>query len=110
MNNKSRRALSRSGWAVGDAGDFLGISEEERNLVEARLALAIGFKTRRIELGLTQTEAAQRVGSSQSRVAKIEAADSTVSVDLLIRALFGLGVSRAGVARILAGKSRNRAA
>ena len=105
-----RSRLEKAGWSIGDAGDFLGLTAEERCLVETKLALAGGFRDRRETLGLTQAEAALRIGSSQSRVAKLEAADSTVSVDLILRALFGLGVSREGVARILAAKPRRRAA
>lgn len=106
MNSKQRRNLEKAGWAIGDTGDFLELTPEERSLVETKLALAAGFRSRREELKLTQVEAAGRLGSSQSRVAKIEAADSTVSVDLMMRALFGLGVSREDVARILAAKPR----
>jgi hypothetical protein len=110
MNNKQRRDLEKAGSAVGDAGDFLGLTPEERSLIESKLALAAGFRNRRVALKLTQVEAARRLGSSQSRIAKIEVADSTVSVDLMMRALFGLDVSREGVARILAAKPRRRAA
>lgn len=109
MNSKQRHNLEKAGWAIGDAADFLELTPEERSLVETKLALGAGFRNRREELKLTQVEAARRLGSSQSRVAKIEAADSSVSVDLMMRALFGLGVSREGVARILAAK-RGRAA
>ena len=97
-----RRKLERAGWAVGDAGDFLGLSTEERLFVEAKLALANGLKRRREALGLTQGEVAERLGSSQSRVAKMEAAHRTVSTDLMLRALFGLGVSPGAVGRLFA--------
>jgi transcriptional regulator with XRE-family HTH domain len=64
----------------------------------------------REHLGLTQTEVAKRFGSSQSRVAKMEAADKTVSTDLLLRSLFRLGAGRRDVARLLSQKPRTRAA
>ena len=57
---------------------------------------------RREALGLTQGEVAERLGSSQSRVAKMEAAHRTVSTDLMLRALFGLGVSPGAVGRLFA--------
>jgi DNA-binding XRE family transcriptional regulator len=105
-----RRRLERAGWAVGDAADFLGLSAEERRFVEVKLALADGLRQRREQLGLTQTAAARRVGSSQSRVAKMEAADPTVSADLLLRSLFRLGASPKDVARLLSPKARRRVA
>jgi len=41
---------------------------------------------------------AKRLKSSQSRIAKMEAADATVSVDLLLKALFALGAKPKDVA------------
>ncbi len=110
MQIHKRRKLERAGWSVGDAGDFLGLSADERRFVEVKLALADGLRRRRERLGLTQIQAAERFGSSQSRVAKMEAAHRSVSTDLLLRALFRLGASPQDVARLLSQKSRNRAA
>ena len=110
MRKDARQRLERAGWAVGDAGDFLGLSDEERRFIETKLALAAGLRQWREHLGLTQTEVAKRFGSSQSRVAKMEAADKTVSTDLLLRSLFRLGAGRRDVARLLSQKPRTRAA
>lgn len=101
MNIDMRRKLERAGWAVGDAGDFLRLSADERQYVEVKLALAQGLRRRRERLGLTQTEVATRFGSSQSRVAKMEAAHRSVSTDLLLKSLFRLGASPREVARLL---------
>ena len=110
MRKDKRRRLERAGWSVGDAGDFLNLSDDERRFIETKLALAAGLRHWREHLGLTQTEVAQRFGSSQSRVAKMESADQTVSTDLLLRSLFRLGASRRDVARLLSQKFRSRAA
>ena len=101
MNIDKRRKLERAGWAVGDAGDFLRLSADERQYVEVKLALAQGLRRRRERLGLTQTEVAARFGSSQSRVAKMEAAHRSVSTDLLLKSLFRLGADPREVARLL---------
>ena len=110
MRAEKRRKLERAGWVVGDAGDFLELSAEERRFVDVKLALADGLRRRREQLGLTQTDAAERFGSSQSRVAKMEAADRTVTTDLLLKSLFRLGASPRDIARLLSPKIRNRAA
>lgn len=110
MRADKRRRLERAGWTVGDAGDFLDLSPEERRFVEVKLALAEGLRQRREQLGLTQAQAAERFGSSQSRVAKMEIADRTVSTDLLLKSLFRLGASPRDVARLLAPKARTKAA
>lgn len=110
MRADKRKKLERAGWTVGDAGDFLGLTVEERRFVDVKLALANGLRQRRETLGLTQIQAAERFGSSQSRVAKMEAADRTVSTDLLLKSLFTLGASPRDVAKLLAPKARNRAA
>ena len=110
MRNDKRRRLERAGWAIGDAGDFLRLSDDERRFIETKLALAAGLRRWREHLGLTQTEVARRFGSSQSRVAKMEAADKTVSTDLLLRSLFRLGARRRDIARLLSQKPQTRAA
>lgn len=110
MRADKRKKLERAGWTVGDAGDFLGLTLEERRFVDVKLALADGLRQRRETLGLTQLQAAERFGSSQSRVAKMEAADRTVSTDLLLKSLFTLGASPRDVAKLLAPKTRTRAA
>ncbi|MGE0393455.1 MAG: helix-turn-helix domain-containing protein [Vicinamibacterales bacterium] len=110
MRADKKRRLERAGWAVGDSGDFLGLSAEERRFIDAKLALADGLRRRREELGLTQGEVADRLGSSQSRVAKMEAAHRTVSTDLLLRSLFRLGAGPEDVGRLLVSRTRRRAA
>lgn len=101
MDAKKRKRLKEAGWSVGDASDFLKLTPEEREYLELKLALARGFRAQREEQGLTQVQVAQRVGSSQSRIAKMEVGDGSVSVDLLVRSLLKLGASRSDVADLL---------
>src|SRR5260370_28389277 len=91
MDKASRGRLEAAGFRVGDAEDFLGLTEEERRLVELRLAASRAVRRRREALGVTQKELAEKLKSSQSRVAKIEAAAADVSLDLLFRPLFAAG-------------------
>jgi DNA-binding XRE family transcriptional regulator len=106
MDENKRKRLEKAGWNVGVTADFLELSPEEAEFVEFKLALARGLREERERKGLTQEELAREVGSSQSRVAKMEAADPSVSVDLIVRSLFKLGASRADVARVV--RSRRR--
>jgi len=110
VRNDKRRRLERAGWKIGDAAGFLQLSDEERRFIDTKLALADGLRRLRERQGLTQTDVARRIGSSQSRVAKMEVADPTVSTDLLLRSLFRLGANRREVARLLAVPRRTRAA
>jgi ribosome-binding protein aMBF1 (putative translation factor) len=96
------RRLKARGWRIGDASAFLDLSEQEAALVELRLALSRSVRERRLKLGLSQVDLASRLGSSQSRVAKLEGADASVSLDLLIRGLLALGASRREIGRALA--------
>ena len=91
MDKVKRKRLESAGWKVGTANDFLNLSSEESAYIELKLQLAKNLQKRRIEKKLTQTEVARMLKSSQSRVAKMEAGDPTVSVDLLIRSLLALG-------------------
>jgi predicted XRE-type DNA-binding protein len=104
MDSKSKEKLEAAGWVVGDAEEFLGLSEAESEFIKMKLALARNLKDRRLARRLNQTQVAKIVGSSQSRVAKMEAADPTVSVDLLIRSLLKLGATRTDVAEAVSNK------
>ena len=101
MNRSKTDRLEKAGWKVGSAAEFLGLTDEEAALIEMKLALARSLKDLRRRLALTQEELAKRLGSSQSRVAKMEAADATVSMELLVRSLLTLGASREEVGRII---------
>ena len=94
MDKNKKKRLEDAGWRVGSAAEFLELSAEEAAFVELKLTLSTELRARRHEAGLSQVELARRLGSSQSRVAKMEASDPTVSLDLLIRALLAAGASR----------------
>ncbi len=94
--------LKAAGWKVANAEEFLELSKEEAALVEIKIVLAASIRRRRLRRKLTQDGLAKLLKSSQSRVAKMEAADPSVSIDLLLRTLLALGVTRRGVAKILA--------
>jgi len=106
MKADKRRKLEAAGWRIGDARDFLELTPGEAEFVEIKLSLAQRLRELREEQRWTQTEFARKVGSSQSRVAKMEAADATVSVDLLIRSLLAAGASRKELGRIVASRRR----
>ena len=101
MRQSKRQKLESRGWKVGDAKDFLGLSKDEAAYIELRLKLAVGLKARRHSRGVTQSQLAHALKSSQSRVAKMEAADRSVSLDLLVRSLFKLGAQPGDIARAL---------
>jgi DNA-binding XRE family transcriptional regulator len=105
MRRDKRQKLERKGWRLGNAQDSLGLSEQEAAYVELRLRLAGSLKTRRQKRNLTQTAFARRIRSSQSRVAKMEGGDPTVSLDLLIRSLLALGASNRDLARAIGSAS-----
>ena len=102
MKISKRKKLESKGWRLASAEEFLGLSEEEIAIVEMKLALADAVKTQRQKSQLSQNDLAARMKSSQSRVAKIEAGDPTVSFDLLVRAVLSAGASKKDVARALA--------
>jgi DNA-binding XRE family transcriptional regulator len=106
MDAIKRKRLERAGWTVGSVSDFLGLSSVEEELVEMKLALSARLRKTR-EMGkLTQTDLAKRMGSSQSRVAKMEAGDPTVSLDLLIQGLLAAGATRRQIASALAPRKK----
>jgi DNA-binding XRE family transcriptional regulator len=102
MDKAKRKRLESKGWKVGTVEEFLELSPEESAYIELKLKLSESLKRYREERNLTQTQLAQIVGSSQSRVAKMEVGDPSVSIDLLIRSLFALGISKREMGRIIA--------
>ena len=93
--------LERAGWRVADAGDFLKLSAEERRFVDLKRALANGVRHLRARRGLTQAALAKQLRSSQLRVAKIESADASVSLDLMLRALLSIGATPSDIAKLI---------
>ena len=91
MDATKRRAIEAKGWKVGDAADFLEMSDEERQLLDARVELAAAIRRQREVLHLSQKQLGFRLRTSQPRVAKIERAASDVSLDQLVRAFTVLG-------------------
>ena len=91
MNASRKKRLQTSGWAVGTTRDFLNLSEQESAYIEIKLRLATLLTKRRRSLGITQVAMAKRLGSSQSRVAKMEAGDPSVTIDLLVKSLIAMG-------------------
>ena len=101
MRKTKRKKLTARGWRIGNAEDFLGLSAAEATLVELKLALSTSLRERRQSQRLTQAAVARRLHSSQSRVAKMEAGDRSVSLDLLVRSLAALGATPRDIARAL---------
>jgi hypothetical protein len=109
MKASKRQKLEGAGWKVGSAASFLRLSDEEAALIEMKLALANNLKARRQQQKLTQLEVARQIGSSQSRIAKMEVADRSVSLDLLVRSLLCLGATRRDIASTIGpGTTRTR--
>lgn len=101
MNTKTRKKLEAAGWTTGDTKDFLELTDAEAEFIEMKRALAQDLRARRLERCLNQTQVAHILGSSQSRVAKMEAADPSVSIDLLVKSLLKLGAARKELATTL---------
>jgi DNA-binding XRE family transcriptional regulator len=101
MKQTKKARLEAAGWRVGDAAAFLGLSDEERRFVELKLALASGVRQLRERRGLTQAALAKQLRSSQSRVAKMEAADTSVSLDLMMRSLLSIGATPRDIAKLI---------
>jgi predicted XRE-type DNA-binding protein len=104
MDNGKKARLEAQGWKVGSAAELLGLSPVETSYIELRLKLSDAVRELRKKKQLTQVQLAERLQSSQSRVAKAEAADESVSLDLLIRSLLALGATDRDLAEVIAGK------
>jgi len=66
-----------------------------------KLALSDSLRQRRLKNNLSQIELAKMVHSSQSRIAKMEAGDPSVSIDLIMKSLLAFGASPKDVAKAI---------
>jgi predicted transcriptional regulator len=106
MRKDKKARLERAGWKVGTVRQFLGLSKAEEALVELKLILSRGLRERRARRKLTQAQLARLLKSSQSRVAKMEAGDPSVSIDLLIRSLLAMGATQRELVQVIAHKTK----
>lgn len=101
MNKAKKRTLEGKGWKFGSPKEFLNLSPEEVAYVELKILLSQNLRNTRRQRRLSQHQLARLIKSSQSRIAKMEAGDPSVSLDLLIRSLLLLGTTRRKLARML---------
>ena len=104
MRSAKKKRLEAKEWKVGSAKEFLGLSSQEEAYIEIKLRLAESLRNQRLLRRLTQSDLAKAIKSSQSRVAKMEAGEGSVSIDLLVQTLLALGTSGSDLARILSAK------
>lgn len=109
MKHDKRERLEARGWKVGTVKEFLGLTDEQVAYIELRLKLTDGLRVRRAAKGISQAALAKALESSQSRVAKMESGDPSVSLDLLVRSLLALGTSNRELARIISARWRSLA-
>jgi len=101
MNKEKQKILEKKGWKIGTVKEFLTLKDEEVSYIELKLKLSANLKKVRTERNLTQVELATIIKSSQSRVAKLETGDPSVSLDLIIRSLLALGTSKKDIAKTI---------
>ena len=104
MDAAKRERLEKAGFRVGTVAEFLGLTPEQSELVEIKVALSRAVRKQRSGSSLSQCQLAELIGSSQSRIAKMERGDASVSLDLPIRALIAQGMTRTELAEVIAGE------
>lgn len=108
MDSRRRKRLAAAGWRTGSVQEFLGLTDTELVLIDMKLSLAQFVREQRQRSSLSQSDLAARLGSSQSRVAKLEAGDPAVTLDLMVRAAIAAGGRQSDVAKALTPKKRAR--
>ena len=103
MDPVKRRKLEAAGYKVSTVAEFLELTPEEEAIVEIRVAVSKSLKRMRQQEQLSQQKLAENCNSNQSRVAKMEASDRSVSIDLLIKSLLSLGATREEIAAAISG-------
>ena len=94
--------MSKRDWKEGSVQEFLGLSDVDMALVETKVALTKALRQRRKASRLTQSNVARTMNTSQSRMARIEAGDPSVSLDLVFKALYTVGMTPQDVGKFIA--------
>ena len=102
MDKRKKKALESKGYKIGSVDEFLGLSKKESDYIELKLALSQALSERRKQSNLTQVQLARMLKSSQSRVAKMEKGDPTVSIDLLVKSLLAMGATKESIVKAIA--------
>ncbi len=102
MDKRKKKDLESKGYKVGTEEKFLVLSTEELEYIELKLALSEALANCRKKSNLTQAQLAKMLKSSQSRVAKMEKGDPSVSVDLLVKSLLAMGANKKSIAKAIA--------
>lgn len=101
MDASKKARLEKAGWKVSDTKEFLGLTEEESVYIEMKLDLATLLKAERTKAGLTQSDLAKKLKTSQPRVAKMENGDPSVTLDLIMKGLLSLQIRRSAIGQAL---------
>ncbi|MGG6265094.1 helix-turn-helix domain-containing protein [Leptolyngbya sp. AN03gr2] len=101
MDQEKQKRLEAKGWKVGTVSEFLELTSEENTLIEIKLALSQSLKARR-QQNMTQADLAEKIHSSQPRIAKAENGDASVSIELLIRAMLATGATPQEIGSVIA--------
>ncbi len=104
MKADKRERLQAAGWKVGDTVDFLRLSPQEAAYLDCKIALSQSLRKLREKKKWSQMKLAEKIGSSQSRVAKMESCDQSVSMDLLVKSLLAVGATTADLANVISGR------
>ncbi|MFO7610072.1 MAG: helix-turn-helix domain-containing protein [Candidatus Krumholzibacteriia bacterium] len=102
MDPEKRKRLEAAGWRTSTVQEFLDLTDEDMLYIETKIALGNALRRLRTAQGLTQAQLARRIGSSQSRVARMETGDPSVTIDLVVQGLYALGADREALGEIIA--------
>ena len=102
MDKGKKKKLESKGYKVGSVDEFLGLNKKESEYIELKFALSQALSERRKQSNLTQVQLAKMLKSSQSRVAKMEQGDPTVTIDLLVKSLLVMGATKETIAKVIA--------
>lgn len=105
MDATKRKRLEAKGWKQVTVKEFLNLTDADEEFIEVKVRVALAFAKRRADKRLTQHDVAKLVGSSQSRVARMEKADPSVSLDLLVHSFLAMGGTRVDLAKLLAARA-----
>ena len=104
MTKAKQKKLEKIGYKITDTQQFLNLSDREMAIIDLKVNLTQKLREVRKAAGITQKQLAKLMSSSQSRMAMLEGGAPDISLELICRALFALGVSSVELGRTISSR------
>jgi len=104
LTDEERAKIEAKGGVVTTVREFLGLDDLDMQVIEARIRVGREVKRRREAAKLSQSDLADRMGVSRTRIPAIESGGKA-SLDAVVSAFLATGGGLNDLGAVIAGKA-----